>query len=208
MGLFSFFKKKQTESSTFMMENDYCQVEIIPTSNYWLVLRQAKQADDFARKHFYGTGFTPLHQREKIYDATSHLNIKIEEFENVLNEHGFSRIKKIFYVGGNWIDYKKGITRAYGNTLFSFWAEVRNQIVQELWITAIGENSDERIAQVSSILQSLNKKYNLIIADWNACEIIRLGSIEEMNRYLRKYYQSSASPTSFLPSSTLANSAR
>ncbi len=171
-----------------MMENDYCQVEIIPTSNYWLVLKQAKQANEFARKHFDGTGFTALHRRENIFNATSQLNIKVEEFENVLNEHGFSRIKKIFYGGGDWIDYRKGVTRAYGDTLFSFWTEVRNQIVQELWITSIGGNSDERIAQISLILLSLNNKYNLIVADWNTCEIIRLDSIEEVNRYLREYY--------------------
>jgi hypothetical protein len=188
MGLFSFFKKKQIEISTFMMEDDYCQVEIIPVSNYHLVLKQAEDIEDFARERFDGNGFTALYQRENISNTTSQLNIKIEEFENLLNEHRFNRIKKIFYVGGDWIDYEKGVTRAYGSTLFSFWVEVRNQIVQEMWITSTEENSDERIGQIALTLQSLNKRYNLIVADWNACKIIRLDSAEEINRYLREYY--------------------
>ena len=184
MGLFSFLKKIQKDSSTYMMEDDYCQVEIIPASNYSFVVSEAVKVADFGEEHFTGMGFDAIYVGNPKPHPTSELSIEIDDFENVLAQHLFNRIKRIRYIGGDWIDYRKGVTRAYGETSFSFWTQVRNNKVTDIWLTSFGKSSNERLPQIAAALFAIGKKYNLILADWNSCEIVDLNKQEEIDAYL------------------------
>jgi len=184
MGLFSFLKKRQKDTSTFMMEDDYCQVEIIPASNYSFLTSEAVKISDFGKEHFNGVGFDALYARKSNPHPTSELFIIAEELENTLAQHHFNRIKEIQYIGGDLIDYQKGGTRAYGETSFSFWTEVKNNKVTNIWVTSFGKSSNERISQIAAALYAIGKKYGLILADWNSCEIIDLTKHEEIDAYL------------------------
>jgi len=167
-----------------MMEDDYCQVEIIPASNYSFLISEAVKISDFGKEHFNGVGFDALYTSKSNPHPTSELFIVIEDLENILAQHHFNRIKEIQYVGGDLIDYQKGGTRAYGETSFSFWTEVKNNKVTNIWVTSFGKSSNDRIPKIVDALFAIGKKYNLILADWNSCEIIDLTKQEEIDAYL------------------------
>jgi hypothetical protein len=189
MGILSFLKKRSHEPSTFMMEDDYCQIEIIPHSNSPFVSNQAADYEHFAAAHFTGNGFNAVQQRKKNSIQTSQLNIMAKDLEGIFSKYSFPRIKKIQYLESGYINYKEGRTRAYGDTAFSFWTEVLDSKVQNIWITSsIGKNSQRRISQAANVLNILGKVYCLILADWNANEVIDLNKPDDIDAYLEQHY--------------------
>jgi hypothetical protein len=188
MGFLSFFKSKKAESSTYMMEDDYCQIEIIPRSNYEHALKQAYAHAEFGRAHFNGVGFTAIQERETNSFPTTQLSINIQDVEVYLLAHNFQRIQKISYSGGGYINYKEGITRAYGTTAFTLWTEVRNDIIQNFWITGYGSEQEERKSEALETLIFLGNTYNLILVDWNADKVIDLTKPDEVKAYLNEFF--------------------
>jgi len=187
MGIFSFLKKKPADTSTFMMEDDFCQVEIIPSSNFDFVTKQAIMVYEFSQAHFDGTGFTDIIARENNPFKISQLLIPITDIEDFLAENFFTRIKKIHYSGGGIIDYHKGVTRAYGDNDFSIWTEVKDDIIINLWVTCRGARTKEQKLQITNILNALGEQYQLIMADWNICEVIDLRQTDQIATYLENY---------------------
>jgi hypothetical protein len=171
-----------------MWEDDYCQVEVISASNYDLVKRQTIEAIDFGNAHFNGIGFTALYQRENIPYPISQLLIPIENFEAILAENSFIRIDKIYYQYEGLVNHAEDVTRAYGDDDFSIWAEVKERILTNIWITSRGANTDDRIIKATSILNTMGEKYQLILVDWNSCEVIDLKEINEVKAYLKERY--------------------
>ena len=188
MGLFSFFKNKPPETTEYLREDDYCQVEVIPAANLDFVKKQAIEVNDFAAKHFTGVGFTAMYETENIPYPTSQLLVPIEDFEFILTKNTFSRIKKIYYESEGLINYAKGLTRAYGENNFSIWAEVKERVIMNIWVNSRGANSDDRMVEITTMLNTLGEKYQLILAAWNSCEVIDLREIEEITVYLKERY--------------------
>jgi len=170
-----------------MWEDDYCQVEVISASNYDLVKKQTIEAIDFGNEHYNGIGFTAVYQRENIPYPISQLLIPVEDFESILGENSLILIDKIYYQYEDLVS-DKDVTRAYGNSGFSIWAEVKERIVTNIWITSQGANPDDRISKITTILNTMGEKYQLILVDWNSCEVIDLKKIDEVKAYLKEHY--------------------
>jgi hypothetical protein len=152
-----------------MSEDDYLQVEIVPFANLNFARQEALRVAEFAEKHWTGNGYTAITTTENLPYVTATLGITIADLENILADYNFNRIKSIHYLGGGMINYKAGKTRAYGDPDFSIWAEVNGELVENIWLTSIAENSQKRITDISALLNLLGTKYGLIVADWNAC---------------------------------------
>ena len=80
-------------TSIFYHEDDYRQVEIVPSDNFNELIKQAENVQDFTEKHFDGGCFTDIMVKEENVFKLTQRQIEPSELDLIL---AALQIKKIY----------------------------------------------------------------------------------------------------------------
>jgi len=180
----------ENESNSYfcptLWEDNYCQIEIIPVENKTQVINSFNQIEQLISKNENENGFTEIYERDKSEFSTLKKQIKISNFENILQNSKLIKADRIKYENSRMINCEDGNSKAYGISDFAIFYDIKENIVNNIWIDYQNFNSENFRYFEENILETLSEigtKYNLMLVDWNRLEIIDLKNKIEIKKY-------------------------
>ena len=162
------------EDETFLWEEEYLMIEIIPAANYEYLFD--KNIDK--RK--------ALSSYSKIKTET--LKIEINEFREFFEGIGINKYTKIFYLGiGDIVINDCQNTIAYGCLGDTIFIEHKDDIIENIWF--VSNNRDTKLnTEIVNLLNQIGSKYNLLLVDnYPVTEkIVDLKIIDEIESYFKR----------------------
>jgi hypothetical protein len=166
----------------FFHEDDYCQIEILPASNWNYCLSQLREIGKFSDKHFEGIGWTDMHIRGESPRQLKSLNINARNLTSSLSQIlvPFERV----LTGYSSLREEAEQTMAFGSETSSiiFVEYDLNDIVEAIWLDfGIAKREDKQLAQAT--LQHLGRMNEIILVDWNLGKMVKLSDHDELMSY-------------------------
>ena len=176
-------EKKQIDmaNSIFYHEDDYQQVEIVPSENFNELIKQAENVQDFAEKHFDGSGYTDMMVREDNGFKLKQRGIQPKELDLILSELPIKRYSEVS-TGIRPGEMTCENTFGYGENYNGIFFDFESDSVTGIWISGTPEVASEKY---SSVLNDIGNKWNLLLMDWNSLELIVLKNKEQVEKYLK-----------------------
>ena len=198
MSIFSFFKKsiKPVQSNAsdkigneiYFHEDLFCQVEFVPRENIARLADQNNTISGFSEKHFDGIGYTDIYERDNHHIPITKRNIKIDDLDKCLSNHGFVKADIVYY-GYASQRIKCENTNAYRFNKSDMFFEYKNNIVTAFWINGFRFISDEsEKLKIKDVLLAIGTKYNLVLNDWDLCVTVDLHHEVEILKYLNEEF--------------------
>lgn len=165
--------KNFNEDETFLWEDEYLMIDIIPATNYkYLVDKNIDKSK-------------ALSSYAKIKTKT--LKIKVNEIIAFLEEIGINKYTKIFYLGiGDIVINDCKNTIAYGCLGDTIFIEYKDEIVENIWFVSYNRTSKLN-TEIINILNKIGLKYDLLLVDnYPVTEkIVDLKNIDEIESYFK-----------------------
>ncbi len=161
------------EDETFLWEEEYLMIEIIPAANYEYLFD--KNIDK--RK--------AISSYSKIKTET--LKIEINEFRDFFEGIGINKYTKIFYLGiGDIVINDCQNTIAYGCLGDTIFIEHKDDIVENIWFVSNNRTSKLN-TEIVNTLNQIGLKYDLLLVDnYTVTEkIVDLKIIDEIESYFK-----------------------
>ncbi|GAB1856115.1 hypothetical protein MHTCC0001_09500 [Flavobacteriaceae bacterium MHTCC 0001] len=171
----------KTANSIFYHEDDYLQVEIIPSDNFDELIKQAENVQDFAEKHFDGGGYTDIMVREENGVKLKEREIKPKELDLILSELPIRKCTDVS-TGIRPGEIKSKNTYGYGENYNGIFFNFNSNSVTGIWIAG-SPNIEDKI--LVKILNDIGKKWSLLLMDWNSLELVDLKDKEQIEKYLK-----------------------
>ena len=166
----------------YFHEDDYCSIEILPIENLEFCLKQAGLIADFSEKHKAEVGYTDIFALEK-----SPFSMQSKKIPKAVLEKAVQSILPKFdevFTGYGSYEEKCSHIGAFGNNenVVIFYDE-KDGFIENIWLNLnVYEAEDITIAK--SLVHTLSKLGNFIIADWGWGFIEALHNCEQINQYL------------------------
>lgn len=167
-------------SSIFFHEDDYKQVEIVPSENFGELIKQAENVQDFAEKHFDGGAFTDIMIREENGFKLKNRGIKPRELDLILLHLPINKYTEVS-TGIRPGEMNSENTYGYGENYNGIFFDFEFDSVTGIWIVGSPEVQNKEFVQV---LNNIGNKWNLLLMDWNSLELIDLKDKEQIENYL------------------------
>ena len=173
--------------TAFFHEDDYCQVEVLPTSSADYCRSEMGRIDEFAEAHRAGMGFTDIYMRGESPVPLSALGITVTEmraavepllppFDQVLTGYGSHQEPCQSTVG--WGD---------GHSEAVFASVGEGGVVRAVWLSVHGI-PPEQVGHWCRALRALPRAAELVIADWSSSEVVPLADESMLAAYLGPYH--------------------
>lgn len=182
----------ENESNSYfcpnLWEDYYCQIELIPDENKNQVVKIFNQIENLISKNENENGFTEIYERDKSEFSTLRKQININDFENIFQNSKLLKAHKIKYENFRMINCEDEKTKAFGISDFVIFYDIKESIVNNIWIDYQNFDSDNfrnLEENILEILSEIGTKYNLILVDWNKLEIVDLKNKIEIKKYCR-----------------------
>jgi hypothetical protein len=171
-------------STAFFHEDDYNQIEIIPTEN---IFATAAAIETSNYKHEYSSpqeGFDEIYNRKDTLLPLKLLNIDIEEVKATLANNALKYYDKV-ETGYSSSKIPKDNCFAYGYENFIIFVTQENQIANNIWITYSPTiiQEDKFPNKLVITLLSIRSKWNVILVDWNEEVIVFLHNKAQVEEY-------------------------
>ncbi|MBX7227077.1 MAG: hypothetical protein K1X55_13670 [Chitinophagales bacterium] len=196
MGLFDIFRnKKQRQSeevqqtfdgpTIFYHEDDFRQVEIVPSDNLLSLKTESEKVDTFAKEHFDGSGFTDIYVRnDENKTKLNQRRIDPSDLEKILSSLGFDRIPNVLTgYGQSYREQHKNCV-AFGKDYCAVYYDFQDNVVEHIWFTNHWSMDRERLAKS---LHELGQQWNLLLQDWNLTITVDLMDKSLIDQYLNTY---------------------
>lgn len=166
----------------YFHEDDYCQIEILPASNWNYYVSQLQKLGRFSDDHFDGVGWTNMQLRGESPQQMKSLNINAKDLTSSLSQIlvPFDRV----LTGYSSLREEAEQTMAFGSETSSiiFVEYDSNDIVEAIWLDfGIASQEDKQLALTA--LQHLGRMSELILVDWNLGRIIELSDHDKLISY-------------------------
>ena len=168
-------------NSIFYHEDDYRQVEIVPSENFNELIKQAENVQDFSEKHSDGIGYTDMLVREENGFKLEQRGIEPRELDLILSELPIKRFTEVS-TGIRPGEMISENTFGYGENYRGIFFDSKSDSVTGIWISGSPDIEDEEFART---LNFLGNKWNLLLMDWNSLQLIDLKDKEHIIRYLK-----------------------
>jgi hypothetical protein len=187
MGLFSFLKFRKSDKINKIefdpneyvpsfWEDDYCQIEIVPSENKTFIQRQARQIDELASKSRTDYGFTETFARGPMPVTTISKEIRIDYFEKTLTDFKFQKARHIRYDKSEILNCETGKTKALGFSNFTIFFDTEDEFVKNIWINIGLIISAPQFDLIQEALYNLGEECELILIDWNSLKLFDLSN--------------------------------
>lgn len=179
------FQPIQYGPSIFYHEDDYLQVEILPSENYTNLKIESEKVETFAKEHFDGEGFTDIYVRnDKNKVKLSQKQIAPKELEEILSLIGLNRIANVLTGYGQTFREPRKDCIAFGKDYCAVYYSFKDNIVQHIWFTDHWSMDREKLA---SCLHEIGQWWDLVFQDWNLAVTIDLKEKNSIDQYLGIY---------------------
>tara|TARA_B100000768_G_C11090911_1_gene294903 strand:- start:53 stop:610 length:558 start_codon:yes stop_codon:yes gene_type:complete len=179
--LFNIFKKG---TSTYFHEDFYCQVELLPIENLEYLNNENVEVNNFSQEHLDGNGFTDLYERNNNKFDTASKSIDISEFTSEMDNSPFNKVDKVYTGYSSKGELCKNII-AYNLDKSEIFCEFEGNKIKNLFIQGFRFNKDsQNKKELIQTLNQLSNKWNLLLNDWDLCEVINLKDIQAIDLYI------------------------
>lgn len=168
-------------NSIFYHEDDYKQIEIVPSENFNELIKQAENVKDFEEKHFDGGGYTDMMVREENGFKLKQRGIQSDELDKILSELPIKRNNKVS-TGVRPGEISSENTIGFGENYNGIFFDFESDYVTGIWIAGSPNVESVIFAQV---LNNIGNKWSLLLMDWNSLELIDLKNKEQIEKYLK-----------------------
>ena len=200
MGLLSFFNFRKSEKSKKISfdpseyvpsfwEDDYCQIEIVPSENRSFIQNQSDQIAVLAAKSRTDYGFTQTFGRGPMPVTTVSKEIRVDYFEKKLTDFKFQKAKHIRYDKNDILNCETGKTKAFGFSNFTIFFDTEDEFVKNIWIDIGLIVSAPQFNLIQDALYTLGEEYELVLIDWNSLELFDLADRNQIQKYLMGYWK-------------------
>jgi hypothetical protein len=200
MGLFSFlnfFKGDKNQKNEFypneyvpsFWEDDYCQIEIVPSENKDFIQKQSKHIDELASNSRSGSGFTETFCRGQMTFTTVSKEIRVDYFEKTLSDFKFQKAKHIRYDKSEILNCETGKTKAFGFSNFTIFFDTENEFVKNIWLDIGLIVSVTQFDLIQDTLYTLGEECEFILIDWNSLKLYDLADRNQIQDYLMRHFK-------------------
>jgi hypothetical protein len=200
MGLLSFFKFRKSDKNKKPLfdpseyvpsfwEDDYCQIEIVPSENKSFILKQSEQIEELATKSRTDYGFTETFGRGPMPVTTASKAIRVDYFEKILTDFKFQKARHIRYDKNEILNCETGRTKAFGFSNFTIFFDIDNNFVKNIWIDIGLIVSALQFNLIQEALYTLGEECELVLIDWNSLELFDLSDKTQVQKYLMGYWK-------------------
>ncbi len=166
--------KNFNEDETFLWEDEYLMIEIIPATNYeYLVDKNTDKSKTLS-------SYTKI--------KTETLKIEIKEITEFLEIIGINKYKKICYLGiGDIVINNNQNTIAYGSIGDTIFIDYKDDIIENIWFVSHNRTSKLN-TEIVNLLNQIGSKYNLLLVDnYPVTEkIVNLKNLDEIESYFKR----------------------
>ncbi len=193
MGLFNMFGNKKRQQSEkvqqtfdgptiFYHEDDFRQVEIVPSANLSSLRTESEKVDTFAKEFFDGSGFTDIYLRKD--DNKTKLNqrrIAPNDLDRIFSSLGLDRIPIVLMGYGQSYRERHKNCVAFGKDYCAVYYDFQDNVVEHIWFTNHWSMDRERLAKA---LLELGERWNLLLQDWSETVTVDLKDKGLIDQYL------------------------
>jgi len=192
MGLFAFFRNSKRDKTPILTkddyipafwEDDYCQIEIVPSENKSFILKQAAQIDELSQKSKTRYGFSETFARGSMPTKTSSREIRVDYLERTLLSSKFQKAKHIRYEN-ELLNCEISKTKAFGFSNFTVFYDTDTEFVKNIWLIIGLLVSAPQFDLIQHALYTLGVDCELILIDWNSLELLDLADRRQIHKYL------------------------
>jgi hypothetical protein len=163
-------------------EDDFCQVQLIPSENMQDVKEETESILEFNEKNFDGHGSRGIRVRKKHKIQLNSRKISREELDEIFVKTQTDRHSQVVTGYGQHEESSRN-TIGYGSGHSAIYFDFNiDGVVQNVWMTDIRFFKGNDIA---SVLYEIGIRWNLILMDWNSLEFVDLKNMTEIENYLR-----------------------
>ena len=172
------------EDEVFFHEDFYCQVELIPSENFNELKSENERINKFASEHFDGIGFNDIYIRNDHKVKTNEKKINIVDFEKILLNNNFLKMRTVYSGYGNYKQICKN-TIAYSIDQATVFFDYDNTIINNIWLDGFRFRKDSKfIQEMINCLHQIGIKFGLLLNDWDLTEVIDLCNKDLIEIYI------------------------
>ena len=171
---------KKIKGTIFYHEDDYGQIEIVPKENFGRLIKEAENVKYFSENHFESEGFTDMYVRNGIGLKLEERKIKASELNEILLKV-FEEKHTNVTTGISSDEIRSKNTYGYGKNHNGIFFDFNEGFVLNIWISG---RIDVNNHKLTSVLNEIGRKWNLLLMDWNTMELIDLTNSEQTSEYL------------------------
>ena len=169
---------------TYFHEDDYCQVEVLPATNYEFCRNQLGEIESFSTKHDTGFGWTDMFIRSDAPTELKSAGLLESEVESELATY-LPKYDRVFTGYSTYREECKN-TIAFGvNDNFVMYADIGHGVVTKLWLTIYGLQ-DSDIANAQRLIDYLSRSH-LMLVDWSMSAIVAFADSNAVGQYLLEF---------------------
>ena len=180
---------KRNSTEQYFHEDSYKMIELVSNKNYFSL---TKELDNFRNintsEDYFVNGFKSIYKVPKTtvkLDTQKIVLSEIEEILDSLSKNKTSNIRKGYSNSYSLIENSKGWGFEYSVII----VEYSKQYVENLWILETGEGviiENDRGERLKKALNSLGRKFNLVLVDWNKEMLVNISKENYLIHYLRE----------------------
>ena len=162
-------------------EDDYCQLELLPDSNWDFCVKQMQKINEFSQAHRADIGWTDIFLRSENPSPLSDLKISSSAMVSAINNcmPPFDRVLTGY---GNQLQECKHTIALGPHASLVLFAEIgANDIIKVAWFT-LDLKSQEDVAIALKACSELSQ-WPVILADWGWCKAVRASNEDSLTRY-------------------------
>jgi hypothetical protein len=200
MGLFSFFNSLKADKAQKIefdpneyvpsfWEDDYCQIEIVPSENREFIKKQSRQIDQLASNSRTDYGFTETFGRGPMPVTTVSKEIRVDYLEKTLTDFKFQKARHIRYGKNETLNCEVGDTKAFGFSNFTIFFDTEDEFVKNIWLGIGLIVSAPQFDLIKDTLYTLGEDGELVLIDWNSLRLYDLTDRGQIQDYLMWYFK-------------------
>ncbi len=175
----------------YFHEDDYCQVEALPISNWDRCASELENIDEFSQAHSAGIGWTSIYVRDENAQRILSLNISIAALASALSPILPPYDKVLTGYSSHREESKRTLAFGTETACIVFAGYDENGVIEDIWFE-MGLTDQAGKDRALSGLSALARLGKLLLVDWSASRLIELANPEQIKSYFEDLVQNRA----------------
>ena len=174
----------QEQTVFYLHEDDWGMVSLVPHENLTFLHEERDRIDAFSAAHFDGVAWTDIYIRS---EEPSPITIRQIPYARLIELFG-DLLPAAASVETGYSSYHEPCPGcfAFGKSYnFALYGGIKDGIVTELSLSMQLPPADTTLRQaLATALVALGSEYRLVLVDWARSQIVNLGDLAALERYL------------------------
>lgn len=172
--------------SSFVAHEDCCQQhELLPRANAAFLAEEVAREQAHFEREYSPTGFNSIYQRQPLPFSLAGQRIPADELLMTLGQLPLRRYQRVFLRSASGPEqFFIPAAQAFGSDDSALVVEVQDGWVQALWVAERSAWNAPRRLILQEPLLLLGQRYELVLMDWQAPQLINLADAAALTRYV------------------------